>query len=210
MDAISDEAACEASANAFRAHGLPLAMRTDNGVPFASRGLAGLTTLSAFWMRLGIRLERIEPGHPEQNGRHERMHRTLKAETARPGAPNALQQQERFIAFQREFNQVRPHEALGQRPPATVYVPSARPYPEKLPPVDYPLHDDVLVVQSSGHIYLGCSRRLYLSQALARQPVGLRELDDGRWLVTFMDLDLGFLDRRTRTFEPMASPPEAL
>jgi transposase InsO family protein len=206
MERISDEAACEVSMDAFRSYGIPAALRTDNGVPFASRGLAGLTRLSAFWMRLGIRLERIRPGHPEQNGRHERMHRTLKAETARPAAKNALQQQERFRDFQQHFNHERPHEALGQKRPADVYLPSTRAFSGQLPPVDYPMHDDVLIVQGKGVIQIGYGRRFYLSEALANQPVGLRELQDGRWLITFMDLDLGVLDRQTKAFVPAASP----
>jgi transposase InsO family protein len=181
----------------FREYGLPAALLTDNGSPFASTGLAGLTTLSAWWVRLGIEPQRIEPGHPEQNGRHERMHRTLKAETARPGAGNQLQQQERFDRFREEFNQERPHEALGQRPPATIFRPSEKPLGPLLDP-DYPLHDLVVTVAKAGTIWppgrlLG-KRYFYISAALVGHPLGLRELEDGRWRVSFMNMELGHLD----------------
>jgi transposase InsO family protein len=203
MPAISDAAAREVFVDIFRVYGLPLAMRSDNGVPFASTGLAGLTRLSVFWLRLGIVLERIRPGHPEENGRHERMHRTLKRETARPARSNLLQQQERFDSFRHEFNQDRPHEALGMKRPAEIYVPSTRPYPAKLADLTYPTHDDAVRVDRWGTIRFA-NRKVYLSEALAGQTVGLREEDDGRWLVSFVDLDLGFLER-DRTFT--AAPP---
>lgn len=211
MAAISDEAACESSADVFRKHGLPVAMRSDNGAPFASTGLAGLTRLSVFWLRLGIELERIEPGHPEQNGRHERMHRTLKLETTRPAGANLLQQQERFDRFIDEFNRVRPHEALGQKPPAAVHKPSSKPFPDKLPEPSYPLHDDTLYVHHSGHLRLGPGDRYFLGKPLEGQAVGIRETDPGRWVVTFMNLDLGEIDRKSKTFTPSnpaaPSPP---
>jgi transposase InsO family protein len=206
MAAIEEDAATEACAHAFRTYGLPDAIRSDNGVPFASTGLAGLTRLSAFWLRLDIELERIEPGHPEQNGRHERMHRTLKRETARPAAAHALAQQERFGLFRAEFNDVRPHEALGQKTPGSVYRPSSRPYPATLPEPQYPLHDDVVVVDRNGRLSLTRGQSYFLARALAHQPVGVREEADGRWLVTFMKLDLGHVNLRTKTFEPLVTP----
>jgi hypothetical protein len=185
---------------AFRQYGLPAVIRSDNGCPFASTGLWGFSSLSVFWMRLGIRPERIEPGCPQQNGEHERMHLTLKEDTTRPAGANALQQQERFDRFRREFNEERPHEALGQKPPASLYVASNLTWPEELPELKYPLHDLVRTVTNNGAVYLG--RQYYvLSQALVGQQVGLREIDDGRWLVTFMNLDLGYLDQRNRRFE---------
>jgi transposase InsO family protein len=192
MTAISDDAARESCEEIFHRYGLPKAIRSDNGVPFASRGLANLTRLSAYWLRLGIELERIRPAHPEENGQHERMHRTLKAETARPPRTNLLQQQERFDAFVEEFNRERPHESLDMRRPAQLYKPSPRKLPKLLREPDYPAHDDIVAVASNGNI---CFRRkhIYLSAALAFQHVGLREEDDGRWLVTFMNLDLGHL-----------------
>lgn len=190
MPAISDEAAREACDEVFHRYGLPKAIRSDNGVPFASRGLANLTRLSAYWLRLGIELERIRPAHPQDNGQHERMHRTLKAETARPPRTNLLQQQERFDAFIDEFNRDRPHEALAMKRPAQLYRPSPRKLPKLLPEPEYPAHDDVVAVARNGNIFFR-RRHIYLSAALAFQHVGLREEDDGRWLVTFMHLDLG-------------------
>jgi transposase InsO family protein len=201
MAAISDEAAREACEEVFRTYGLPRVMRSDNGVPFASTGLAALTKLSAYWLRLGLARERIRPAHPEENGRHERMHRTLKRETARPARTNLLQQQERFDDFVDEFNRDRPHEALAMKRPAEIYDASPRPYPSRLPDPDYREHDDVLRVRSEGTInFFGC--RLYLSAALAGQYVGIREEHDRRWLVTFTDLDLGHI-MPDRTFTPV-------
>ena len=193
MAAISDEEARESCEEIFRLYGLPKAMRSDNGVPFASSGLSNLTRLSAYWLQLGIELERIRPAHPEENGQHERMHRTLKFETTRPPRTNLLQQQERFDEFREEFNTERPHEALGMKRPAQVYKHSPRKLPVVLPELDYPEHDDVLPVDKAGYVCFR-RRRAYLSTALAYQRVGLREQLDGRWLVTFATLDLGHVD----------------
>lgn len=208
MGAISDEDAKAVCEDVFRASGLPLAIRSDNGVPFASTGLAGLTKLSAYWMRLGLVRERIRPGHPEENGRHERMHRTLKFETAQPPRSNLLQQQERFDAFVEEFNHERPHEALAMKRPAEAYEPSTRPYPTALSELSYPAHDDTLRVYPDGKIWFE-RRRIYLSSALAGQQVGIREQRDRRWLVTFMDLDLGYVGT-DRLFVPKETlnPPD--
>lgn len=203
MAAISDAAAQGACQEVFREHGLPRAIRSDNGAPFASVGLAGLTRLSVYWLRLGIRLERSRPAHPEDNGRHERMHRTLKRETTRPAGLNLLQQQERFDEFVEEFNHKRPHEALAMKRPAEVYQASERTYPAVLPQPTYPTHDDVLIVRRNGFLPLPGRRELYLAHALEGQHVGVREDDDGRWLVTFMTLDLGHVER-DRTFTPHA------
>jgi transposase InsO family protein len=205
LDSTDEESAHAAFEDLFREHGLPEIIRSDNGTPFASSGLAGLTKLSAWWLRLGIRHERIEPSHPEQNGQHERMHRTLKAETTRPAGKHSLEQQERFDNFRREFNEQRPHEALGLKTPAEVHQPSTRQYPDPLPELAYPLHDDVLLVSRSGHVRLPRCRTVFLSNALAEQLVGLREGVDGRWLVTFVNLDLGFYDPRDGAFEPLNS-----
>jgi transposase InsO family protein len=192
---------------AFRLYGLPSAIRSDNGTPFAAQGLAGLSRLSVWWLRLGIRLERIEPASPQQNGRHERMHRTLKAETTRPAGANMLQQQERFDRFQELYNNKRPHEALGQRPPAEFYQPSARRQPEQLPEPEYPLHDLSVRVRPSGHIYIpGSGRKAgtsFLSSALAGERIGVRELDDDTWLVSFIDQDLATLDIKTGKLQPL-------
>lgn len=205
LDGTDDEQARAAFGDVFATYGLPAAIRTDNGPPFASQGLAGLTKLSAWWLRLGIRHERIEPGHPEQNGQHERMHRTLKAETARPARANVLQQQDRFDEFREEFNEKRPHEAIDMKRPAEVYSVSDRRLPDPLPELDYPLHDDVLVVSRAGHIRLPRGRQVFLAHALAGHSVGLREQLDGRWLVTFTNLDLGTYDAGLGSFEPLAS-----
>jgi putative transposase len=136
----------------FREYGLPTRIRSDNGVPFATNTLARLSRLSAWWVRLGILPELIEPGHPEQNGRHERMHRTLKAETTRPAAGSRAAQQRRFNDFRQEFNHERPHEALDQETPAACYAPSPRPMPERLPPLEYPDRFEVRYVSANGGI----------------------------------------------------------
>jgi transposase InsO family protein len=177
----------------FRKYGLPRAIRTDNGAPFATRAPGGLSRLSVWWVKLGIRLERIEPGKPQQNGRHERMHRTLKAETTRPPANNLTLQQRRFDHFQREYNQDRPHQALGGQPPASLYVPSGRPYPERLPTVEYPGYFEVRMVRHDGTIkWRGTN--LFVSNALIGEQVGLEETDDDRWLMRFSHIPLAIID----------------
>ena len=191
----------------FDRYGLPEAIRTDNGSPFASTGLAGLSKLAVWWLQLGIVPERIEPGHPEQNGRHERMHRTLKEQTTRPAANNILQQQERFDHFVDEYNEQRPHEALNMLRPADVYRPSERPMPAALPQLDYPLHDDVRTVRRGGHICLwGRHSSFFLSSALVGHPVGLRQVDDHQWLLSFACLDLGHFNTTTRRFTALPKP----
>lgn len=186
----------------FGEYGVPNIFRTDNGAPFASRGLAGLSQLSVKWLQLGITHERIEPGEPQQNGSHERMHRTLKQETTRPAKANLLQQQERFDAFVEEFNHERPHQALAMQRPADIYRPSPRRY-DGLPELDYPLHDEVRRVDNRGVADMPGNRACYLSQALVGCHVGLREVEDGRWLVTFASLDLGYYDEREKAFAEM-------
>lgn len=185
----------------FKTYGLPAAIRSDNGGPFASTGLMGLTPLSVWWLRLGIALERIEPGHPEQNGRHERMHLTLKQETTRPAAPNGMAQQERFDKFRHQYNTIRPHEALGMATPHSLYTPSEVPFPAVLAEPDYRLEDDRLQVDPTGCLRRRGGGRVYLSVALSEQWVGLREVESDRWLVRFMGLELGFWDMRTKRFE---------
>ncbi len=210
MAAIDEDQALEAMTTIFVEHGLPWFMRSDNGTPFASTGLLGLSKLSVFWMRLGITPERIRPSHPEENGRHERMHRTLKRDTTRPARANLLQQQERFDEFQHEFNHERPHEALDMKRPADVYLPSTRAFPSVLSEPTYPTHDDVVSVNSTGLISLPGRRHLYLGAALAGQLVGIREEDDGRWLVSFLELHLGHFEPSSNTFKPApTSPSEA-
>lgn len=202
FDRIDGRAVRSAMSRVFREYGLPLVIRSDNGAPFASTGLHGLSRLSVWWMRMGVRPERIEPGHPEQNGRHERMHLTLKRETTRPAGNNLLQQQERFDRFVACFNNERPHEALEQRPPASHYSSSRRRSRHELETPSYPLHDQVRRITASGHLNLGHrDRTVYLSTALAGEQVGLRESGGGRWRVSFLDLDLGDYDERTRSFQ---------
>jgi transposase InsO family protein len=178
---------------AFREYGLPMTIRTDNGSPFASAGLGRLSALSVWWIRLGIRPVRGRPHHPQDNGRHERMHRTLKAETTRPPAAESHGQQRRFDAFRREYNQERPHEALGQRPPAGLYRPSARIYPERLPEVEYPCHYETRKVTSGG-MFTWRTQQVFIGHPLIGERVGLVEIEDGLWRVSFGDVELGVLD----------------
>jgi transposase InsO family protein len=179
----------------FREYGLPRAIRTDNGVPFATTGIHGLSQLNVWWLRLGIQHQRILPAHPEQNGAHERMHKTLKGEACRPPQSCLASQQRTFDAFRRLYNDERPHEALGNRPPATLYCPSARSYTGRLPPVDYPGHFLVKRVTNAGTIRLK-KRLLFLSNALQQHPVGLEEVDDGIWSIHFCHVLLGRVDER--------------
>ena len=180
----------------FKEFGLPKAIRTDNGVPFASpHALFGLSKLAVWWLRLGIHIERIKPGHPEQNGRHERMHLTLKKETTKPAAQNFLQQQAKFDDFIDYYNDERPHQALDMKYPAELYLPSPRPY-RGLSQLDYPFHDRTITVTHCGRICFG-RRKINLSTVFAGQNVGVKEVSDKIWLVSFMDYDLGFFDHET-------------
>jgi transposase InsO family protein len=189
----------------FEERGLPEAIRSDNGVPFASpNGLFNLSKLAVWWLRLGITIERIKPGQPTQNGRHERMHLTLKKETTRPPDQNSLQQQARFDGFREEFNQERPHEALAMKCPAELYTPSTRPY-AGLPEVEYPFHDRDVLVTACGRICMH-RKKINLSTVLAGQRVGIKEVDDGIWLVSFLRYDLGFIDLEQRTLQPLDNP----
>lgn len=197
------QAVCAAT---FQEYGLPDAIRSDNGPPFASTGLFGLSVLAVWWLRLGIQLQRIAPGHPEQNGRHERLHLTLKQETTRPAGATLLQQQEQFDAFRQQYNHDRPHESLAMQCPAAHYQPSARAYPPTLPEPQYPAHDLVRTVHHNGEVRLDRQRRFHLGDAFCHQPLGLREEDVGLWKVTFMDYDLGLFDADAKQFIPFAGP----
>lgn len=179
--------------SAFREYGVPNAIRTDNGTPFASIGVGGLSQLSVWWIKLGIVPERIDPGKPAQNGRHERMHRTLKDQTASPPERNGRAQQLAFDRFRHEYNQVRPHEALGQQTPASLYVPSGRPYPAKVPDPPYPADYALRQVSSSGHLKLR-GRQIFVGEALASEMVGMTNFDDGIWKVYFGPVYLGLID----------------
>jgi transposase InsO family protein len=189
FDRIDGDEVWAAVERTFMQYGLPTAIRSDNGPPFACRGLAGLTRLSVKWLRLGIHHQRIEPGKPQQNGQHERMHRTLKQETTRPASSNLLQQQERFDSFVDAFNRIRPHEALDMKCPAALYRPSQRPY-EGLPRPHYPLADDVRVVKHNRQVRVLNRHYCQVSTALVGEEVGIREVENGRWLVSFAGIDL--------------------
>jgi putative transposase len=189
----------------FKDFGLPLAIRTDNGVPFASASaFFGLSRLSVWWLRLGIGIERIQPGNPQQNGRHERMHLTLKKEATKPAAKNFLQQQARFDRFIDCYNRERPHQALGMKYPAELYRPSPRPY-QGLSDLEYPFHDRTVTVTSCGRICIG-RRKINLSRAFAGQTVGVKEVAEKIWLVSFMHYDLGFYDHESGRVECAPNP----
>lgn len=190
---------------AFEEHGLPEAIRSDNGVPFAcGNSLWNLTRLSLWWIRLGIKLERIEPGNPQQNGRHERMHRTLKLEATQPPCSNLLQQQETFDHFMAEFNFERPHQALEMKRPGDIHQKSMRTY-QGLSDITYPGYDKALMISSCGKI---CTDRLkiYVSKAFDNQPIGLKQIDDGAWQVDFMSYTLGYFDEESKKFSPNDDP----
>jgi len=186
---------------AFKKYGLPKTIRTDNGPPFANRGL-GISKLSMWFTKLGIHHERIEPGHPEQNGRHERMHKTLKADTTKPPARTLRGQQTRFDRWLQEFNYVRPHEALDQRPPADLYRVSGRAFPRTLPEVVYPTDFTVRKVRQNGSIKWH-SKLIFTSLALVHEPVGLERIDEQRWRVYFAQRPIGILDEHLNKVLPM-------
>ena len=190
----------------FREYGLPLAIRTDNGPPFASVGAGGLSSLSVWWLKLGIIPERIKPGHPEQNGRHERMHRTLKQEVMNPPAATPQAQQERCDHFLSEYNKERPHEALGQVPPASMYVASPRLYTEVLGDIEYPPLTEVRRVRSNGQIKWR-GELVYVSEALIGERVSITEKKDC-WLVSFGPIPLGLLYPDRTSLSPL--PPNYL
>jgi transposase InsO family protein len=179
----------------FREYGLPRAMRTDNGVPFASTSLHGLTPLNVWWLRLGIQHQRILPAHPQQNGAHERMHKTLKQAVCRPPRADLRAQQRAFNRFRAEYNDERPHQYLQGRTPSTLYRPSPRVYTGALPPLEYPRHTTVKRVTNAGTIRFK-RRLLYLSTALRQHRIALEEVDDGIWSLYFCNVLLGRIDER--------------
>ena len=181
----------------FERYGLPETIRSDNGPPFAGTGASGLSRLSVGWLKAGIALERIDPGQPQQNGRHERMHKTLKAETAKPPAASKEEQQLRFDRFRKDFNDYRPHEALGQQPPAAFYHPSPRPCPERLTEPWYDPWHAVRRVRTDGSIKWG-GDLVFIAEPLAGETVGIAETESGHWIVRFADIDLGIIDRRNK------------
>lgn len=183
----------------FREYGLPAAIRSDNGAPFSSKAVAGLSRLSVWWTQLGIHHVRTEPGHPEQNGSHERMHRTLKQVTVWPPAADAAEQQDRFDAFRGEYNHVRPHHALAMRTPGSLYIASQRVMPKRLPKPEYPGHCIVRRVRANGIVHFR-DRDLFLSQVLIGHDIAFEEIDDRLWSVYFYDLFLARFDERTMRF----------
>lgn len=205
LESTREELAFTAFERLFKERGLPSAIRSDNGVPFASpNALFNLSKLSVWWLRLGIEIERIKPGKPQQNGRHERMHLTLKKEATRPPGINSLQQQARFDDFVQEFNTERPHQALAMKCPAQLYTPSPRPY-QGLPEVSYPFHDRDVVVTACGRLCLH-RKKINISTVLAGQRLGIKEVDEGIWLVSFMQYDLGYIDLEQKTLQPTDNP----
>jgi len=205
LESTREDTAFTAFQRLFCERGLPQAIRSDNGVPFASpNALFNLSKLSVWWLRLGIAIERIKPGHPQQNGRHERMHLTLKKEATRPPGMNSLQQQARFDAFVAEFNTERPHEALAMKCPAEFYSASMRRY-NGLGDLEYPLHDRDILVTACGRVCLH-RKKINVSAVLAGQRLGIKEVDDCIWLVSFMQYDLGYIDLEQRTLQPLDNP----
>jgi transposase InsO family protein len=195
MKSTSAKPARDQFERVFQEYGLPETILTDNGTPFASTGLRRLSRLSVWWIRLGIQPLLIQLGHPEQNGRHERYHRTLKQQTAFPPAANLSTQQQLFDRFRQDYNQERPHQSLGGKTPAEVYQPSKRPYPKRLPPLEYPGHYEVRRVSSNGQIKLH-GKRIFLSEVLEHQAVGLEEFKEGIWSIYLGETLLGRWNER--------------
>jgi transposase InsO family protein len=191
----------------FREYGLPQAIRTDNGAPFATSAIAGLSRLAVWWMKLGIVPERIEAGHPEQNGRHERMHRTLKQEVAQPPAANWREQQRAMERFRQEYNQVRPHEALGMQTPAAAYELSPRSYPARIPEPEYPESMQVLHVKSQGQ-FRWKKQDVFLSEVLWGEPVGLSPVDDRWFTIYFGQYPIARFDSRQLRVLPLKKAKE--
>jgi transposase InsO family protein len=205
LESTREDGVAAAFQQLFAERGLPKAIRSDNGLPFASpNGLYNLSRLSVWWLRLGVAIERIKPGKPQQNGRHERMHLTLKRETTRPPGMNGLQQQARFDDFISEFNTERPHEALMMKVPADVYTPSTKPY-RGLPEVVYPMHDRDVLVTACGRICMH-RKKINISTVMAGQRLGIKEVDDGIWLVSFLHYDLGYIDLEQKTLQTIDNP----
>jgi transposase InsO family protein len=205
LESVREDTAFTTFESLFKERGLPAAIRSDNGVPFASpHSLFQLSRLSVWWLRLGISIERIKPGKPQQNGRHERMHLTLKKEATRPAKANFLQQQARFDEFVREFNDDRPHEALGMKMPSEIYTASKRPY-TGVEELVYPFHDRTAVVTSCGRLCLH-KKKINVSVVFSGQTLGLKEVEENTWLVSFMNYDLGYIDLDEKCLQPLENP----
>lgn len=207
MGNTQTESAMRAFAEIFQEYGLPEIIRSDNGCPFASVGLLGLSRLSVWWIKLGIRVEHIQPGHPEQNGRHERMHLTLKQELKL--GINLLQQQELLNEFTQTYNYDRAHEGVNMKRPAELYQPSARKLPQFIEPLEYPNHEFTKKVDTMGRILMPKTQdRITLTAALAGEYVGISADEDEIFRVTFKDIDLGFYDTREKRFSPSQELPK--
>ncbi len=180
----------------FRDVGMPDAIRTDNGAPFASTGIHGLSPLNVWWMQLGIVHQRITPASPQENGQHERMHRELKRETTHPAARSSRAQQHRFETFRRRYNDERPHEGIGDRTPSSLWTPSARVFPERVTPPEYPAHMEVRRVSTAGTFRLH-TKQPFLSQTLKSEDIGLEEVGDGIWNILYYRTLLGKIDERS-------------
>jgi transposase InsO family protein len=196
LPSVKTEGAKPAFRRLFQEIGLPEAIRTDNGVPFASTGIHGLCELNVWWMQLGIVHQRIRPASPQENGQHERMHRELKRETTRPPASNLRGQQRKFDLFQRLYNEERPHDGIGGQVPDERWEPSPRPYPERIAPPEYPSHLEVRRVSAAGTFRLK-AKQPFLSNALADEHIGLEEVGDGVWNLVYYRTLLGKIDERT-------------
>lgn len=182
----------------FREHGMPDAIRSDNGAPFASTGIHGLSKLNVWWLKLGITHQRITPGSPQENGAHERMHKTLKAKVTKPPAANLNLQQRGFNSFRNTYNNIRPHEALDDETPASRWTPSSRAYPERIPKPEYPAHLEIRRVSNCGTFRINCAQ-VFLSQTLNGEDIGLEEVQDGLWNIVYYNVLLGRFDERTKT-----------
>lgn len=210
MERISEDEAKAVFTTIFKEYGLPDAIRSDNGVPFSSRSIFGLSKLSVWWLRLGIQLERIRPGNPQDNGRHERMHKTLKLSTTKPPAKNILAQQEKFDAFIEEFNSERPHEGLQMKTPNEVYRKSRKAFPHILPDLDYLSHEGKARVYTNGAIHVPHIKRMvHVGAPLTGEMLGYRQIDDELWQLDFMDYELGFYDTQGK-FTAAAHNPFSL
>ena len=205
QDSTKESFAFTVFERAFREFGLPNAIRTDNGIPFSCpNALFGLSRLSVWWLSLDIAIERIKPGNPQQNGRHERMHLTLKQEATKPASYNFLQQQERFDNFIEQYNNDRPHQGIGMKYPGELYTPSTREFFQPNKP-EYPYHDKTILVTQCGRICME-GRKISLSRVFAGHYVGVREIEDKIWVVSFMDYELGYFDEHVGRVEPANNP----
>jgi len=194
LESTKSEEAVPVFKRVFQEYGVPHSIRSDNGAPFASKSYYGLSQLSVLWLKLGIKIERIRPGNPQENGRHERMHRTLKAETTNPSANNHIQQQEKFDEFIKIYNTERPHEALNMETPGSLYEKPTRKYdPKQLTP-EYPLHDKTYRVGVNGKFEPKAGHNINLGKPFACETIGVKEVDDGLWRISFADYDIGYYD----------------